>query len=130
MFRYFSILILLVGFNAFGQRSSRPFPKDSVESDTIEKQYMIIAGDSIPREAIDLEEVVLLRKLKFNSSADRKRYLILRRKTRKVYPYAKLASERLVRIKFRLDDIKIETGIEKSIRRLYRIILKMNSLRN
>ncbi|MGA8854372.1 MAG: DUF4294 domain-containing protein [Christiangramia sp.] len=111
--RYFSILILLVGFNAFGQRSSRSFPKDSVESDTIEKQYMIIAGDSIPREAIDLEEVVLLRKLKFNSSADRKRYLILRRKTRKVYPYAKLASERLLELNSRLDDIKSKRDRKK-----------------
>lgn len=106
MFRYLSIFILLIGFNAIGQKSVRPFPKDSVENDTIEKFYMIIEGDSIPREAIDLEEVVLLRKLKFNSNADRKRYLILRRKTRKVYPYAKLASERLVELNSRLDQIK------------------------
>ena len=106
MVRYFSILFLLIGFNAIAQKSNRPFPKDSVESDTIEKQYMIIAGDSVPREAIDLEEVVLLRKLKFNSNKDRKRYLILRRKTRKVYPYAKLASERLVDLNSRLDQIK------------------------
>ncbi len=106
MFRYLSIFILLIGFNAIGQKSVRPFPKDSVENDTIEKFYMIIEGDSIPREAIDLEEVVLLRKLKFNSNADRKRYLILRRKTRKVYPYAKLASERLVELNSRLDHIK------------------------
>lgn len=106
MIRYFSILFLLIGFNAIGQRTTRPFPKDTVEVDTIEKQYMIIAGDSIPRETIDLEEVVLLRKLKFNSNNDRKRYLILRRKTRKVYPYAKLASERLVELNSRLDYIK------------------------
>lgn len=106
MIRYFSILFFLIGFNALGQRGTKPFPKDTVEIDTIEKQYMIIAGDSIPRETIDLEEVVLLRKLKFNSNNDRKRYLILRRKTRKVYPYAKLASERLVELNSRLDDIK------------------------
>ncbi|MCM4156870.1 DUF4294 domain-containing protein [Gramella sp. AN32] len=67
---------------------------------------MIIEGDSIPRESIDLEEVVLLRKLKFDNTMDRRRYLILRRKTRKVYPYAKLASERLVELNSRLDHIK------------------------
>ena len=113
MIRYFSILILLIGFNASGQRSTKIFPKDSVENDSIEKQYMIIAGDSIPREAIDLEEVVLLRKLKFNSNNDRKRYLILRRKTRKVYPYAKLASERLVDLNSRLDQIKTKRARKK-----------------
>lgn len=74
---------------------------------------MIIAGDSIPREMIDLEEVVLLRKLKFNSMKDRKRYLILRRKTRKVYPYAKLASERLVDLNSRLDQIKSKRDRKK-----------------
>ncbi len=113
MIRYFSILILLIGFNASGQRSSKIFPKDSIENDSIEKQYMIIAGDSIPRETIDLEEVVLLRKLKFNSNEDRKRYLILRRKTRKVYPYAKLASERLVDLNSRLDQIKTKRARKK-----------------
>ncbi len=106
MIRYIYILIVLVSFNVTGQKSSKIFPKDSIENDSIEKQYMIIAGDSIPREAIDLEEVVLLRKLKFNSMSDRKRYLILRRKTRKVYPYAKLASERLVELNDRLDRIE------------------------
>ena len=116
MVRYFSILVLLIGFSAIGQKSNRPFPKDSVESDTIEKQYMIIAGDSIPRETIDLEEVVLLRKLKFNSNSDRKRYLILRRKTRKVYPYAKLASERLVDLNSRLDQIKGKRARKKYTR--------------
>ncbi|MCH4823905.1 DUF4294 domain-containing protein [Gramella lutea] len=111
--RYIYILMVLVSFNAIGQKSTKIFPKDSVETDSIEKQYMIIAGDSIPREMIDLEEVVLLRKLKFNSMKDRKRYLILRRKTRKVYPYAKLASERLVDLNSRLDQIKSKRDRKK-----------------
>ena len=63
--------------------------------DTTAIFYYIIEGDTIPREYINLEEVVLLNKLEFNSKNDRRRYLILRRKTRKVYPYAKLAAERL-----------------------------------
>ena len=54
--------------------------------DSIDTFYYIIEGDTIPKEYIDLEEVVLLNKLEFNSKADRRRYLILRRKTRKVYP--------------------------------------------
>ncbi|MDR5590458.1 DUF4294 domain-containing protein [Christiangramia sp. SM2212] len=94
-----------MGFISFGQVKESE-ERDTIENDSIEKRYMIIAGDSIPREAIDLEEVVLLRKLSFDSNNDRKRYLILRRKTRKVYPYAKLASERLVELNSRLDHIK------------------------
>lgn len=98
---FFLLFVILAGVKVFGQEND-----NSEETDTLSKQYMIIAGDSIPRETIDLEEVVLLRKLKFDSYADRKRYLILRRKTRKVYPYAKMASERLVELNSRLDQIK------------------------
>ncbi|MFD1096225.1 DUF4294 domain-containing protein [Salegentibacter chungangensis] len=83
------------------------------EEDTLEKRYMLIAGDSVPREAIDLDEVVILKKLHFNSLEDKRRYLILRRKTRKVYPYAKLASERLVELNSRLDRIESKGARKK-----------------
>lgn len=77
------------------------------EKDTIEdKEYMFIEGDSIARKHIDLDEVLILGRLKFDSPADRHRYLILKRKTLKVYPYAKLASERLVELNSRLDQIE------------------------
>ncbi|TBW26374.1 DUF4294 domain-containing protein [Gramella sp. KN1008] len=106
MIKYISILIFLFGVTGFAQRSTSEKALDTLENDTVEKRYMIIAGDSVPREAIDLEEVVLLRKLRFDDIDARRRYLILRKKTRKVYPYAKLASERLVTLNARLDKIK------------------------
>lgn len=81
--------------------------------DTIEKEYFIIMGDTIIREAIDLDEVVILRKLNFASEKDRREYLILRRKTRKVYPYAKLASDRLVQLNSRLDQIRSKRDRKK-----------------
>lgn len=68
---------------------------EEVKQDSIAEKYLIIEGDSVPRTSIDLDEVMLLHKLKFDSKKDRIRYLILRRKTIKVYPYAKLAAERL-----------------------------------
>jgi len=74
--------------------------------DSLEKEYFIVMGDSVFRESIDLEEVIILNRLKFKSDQDRRTYLILRRKTRKVYPYAKLASERLIELNYRLDQIK------------------------
>lgn len=84
---------------SYGQKDSQFLKK---EKDSSEVMYYIIAGDTIARETIDLDEVILLDKLKFSSEKDRRRYIILRRKTRKVYPYAKLASERLTTMTERL----------------------------
>lgn len=67
---------------------------DTSQDSTI-VDYIIIKGDSIPRTSIGLDEVMLLHKLKFDNREERIRYLILRRKTLKVYPYAKMASDRL-----------------------------------
>ncbi|MGB3344503.1 MAG: DUF4294 domain-containing protein [Aequorivita sp.] len=86
-----------------------PFIYGQTESETITKRkdssevmYYFIEGDSIAREMINLDEVILLDKLQFKSTEDRRQYLILRRKTRKVYPYAKLAAERLTTMSERL----------------------------
>lgn len=66
-----------------------------VEQDSTRVIYLFIQGDSIPKTSINLDEVMLLHRLKFDNKKERIRYLILRRKTLKVYPYAKLAAERL-----------------------------------
>jgi len=79
---------------------------NETETDTLGYKYIIIKGDSIPRTSIDLDEVMLLNKLKFDSKEDRRRYLILKRKTVKVYPYAKLAAERLDSLTSRLAKLK------------------------
>ena len=84
--------------------------------------YYIIKGDTIPREFIDLEEVVLLNKLKFTSNENRRKYLILRRKTRKVYPYAKLAAERLTVMTERLKTIKKKRDKKKYTKRVQKYI--------
>ena len=84
--------------------------------------YYIIEGDTIPREYINLEEVVLLNKLKFNSKEDRRRYLILRRKARKVYPYAKLAAERLVVMKERMASLEKNHEKKKYAKRVQKYI--------
>ena len=96
---------------------------NEVEQDSVgTKEYIIIEGDSIARTAIDLDEVMLLHKLKFDNSADRKRYLILRRKTIKVYPYAKLAAERLETMKLRMKNIKRKSDKKKYARRIQKYI--------
>lgn len=99
-------VLFFLALNAWSQTSSQ-------EQDTIQREYFIVMGDSVVREVIDLDEVLILGKLKFKSDHDRRRYLILRRKTRKVYPYAKLASERLLELESRLDQIKTKRDRKK-----------------
>jgi len=94
----------------------------SKADDSVNGFYYIIKGDTIPREYIDLEEVVLLNKLEFNSKADRRRYLILRRKTRKVYPYAKLAAERLTTMSERLATLERKGDRRRYTRRIQKYI--------
>nr|WP_245628217.1 DUF4294 domain-containing protein [Croceitalea dokdonensis] len=57
-----------------------------------------MSGDSVLMKSIELEDVYLFGKLEFDSKEEKLRYYILRRKTLKVYPYAKLAAERLVEL--------------------------------
>nr|WP_297788217.1 DUF4294 domain-containing protein [uncultured Allomuricauda sp.] len=72
--------------------------RDSIANDSVEDYYVRFEGDSILMSSIELDEVYLFGKLEFASRKDKLRYYILRRKTLKVYPYAKLAAERLVEL--------------------------------
>lgn len=76
------------------------------EEDRTEYEYMFIEGDSIPQTVVNLNPIYILGDLKFPSKEDRIKYLILRRKTLKVYPYAKLASDRLDSLNQRLESMK------------------------
>jgi len=96
--KYLTYIIIIIPFILFAQERTK-------EKDSTIYDYYIIEGDSIPRESINLEEVYVLNKLKFNSKADRMRYLILRRKTIKVYPYAKMAADRLDSLNTRLEKL-------------------------
>ncbi|HZW63453.1 MAG TPA: DUF4294 domain-containing protein [Flavobacteriaceae bacterium] len=95
---------------------------DDKEKETEDYEYIIIEGDSVPKEFINLEEVRLLHKLKFDSDKDRRRYLILRRKTLKVYPYAKLAAERLTTLNERLEKLEKKRDKKQYARIIQRYI--------
>lgn len=96
------ILILIVFIYSAAIVAQEQLP----QQDSLQKNYFIIEGDTIARESIDLDEVVILSKLKFDNELERRKYLILRRKTQKVYPYAKMASERLLELNKRLEQIE------------------------
>ncbi|WP_452221302.1 DUF4294 domain-containing protein [Lacinutrix salivirga] len=96
--------------------------EDEIEQDSTLIEYMIIEGDSIPKLAIDLDEVMLLKKLTFANKEDRRRYLILRRKTLKVYPYAKLASERLEALTARLNTLESRRKKKQYAKKVHKYI--------
>lgn len=96
--------LLSSGF-IFSQQPER----DSIfekEFDSIYEYYVRFEGDTILHSSIALDEVYLFGKLEFADKKERLRYYILRRKTIKVYPYAKLAAERLVELNDSLKHIK------------------------
>ncbi len=85
-------------------------------------ELMIMDGDSIPTYGIPLKEVVLFQPLRFKTRLELKRYLILRRKTLKVYPYAKLAADRLTILNERLDNLENKRSRKKYLKRMEKFI--------
>lgn len=90
--------------------------------DSLSEQMIIIEGDSLFRSSIALDEVYLFSPLKFDNYKEKLRYYILRRKTHKVYPYAKLASERLTDLNDRLASIKSKRKRKKYTKVVQRYI--------
>ena len=66
---------------------------------------VILPGEKIPQYYIGLDEVVVYQPIKLNSFEEMKKYMLLRRRVLKVYPYAQLASERFTTLKERLDQM-------------------------
>jgi len=90
--------------------------------DSITEKMIIVEGDSIIRSSIDLEEVYLFGKLKFPDYKSKLKYYILRRKTLKVYPYAKLAAERLVELNDSIIKIKRKSKRKKYTKKIQKYI--------
>ena len=82
--------------------------------------YIRIEGDTIVKGSIGLNEVLLLPRRPFKNSEEIRKYLILKRKTIKVYPYSVMASRRLKSLNNRL--LVIKTKRER--RRYTRMVQK------
>ncbi|WP_299525746.1 DUF4294 domain-containing protein [Winogradskyella sp.] len=93
--KYITYIILLISALTFAQ-------ENPVKKDTTQVYYMIIEGDSVAVTEVELDEVLVLPDLNFRNRDERIRYIVLRRKTLKVYKYAKLAAERLETLQKRL----------------------------
>ncbi len=114
--KYLNFLLVFFPFLMFAQETI-----ETVQ-DSTNIEYIIIEGDSIPRASIDLDEVMLLHKLKFDSKQDWRRYMILKRKTVKVYPYAKLAAERLESLNERLASLESKRARKKYAKKIQKYI--------
>ena len=84
--------------------------------------YFKVEGDSIYKKEIDLNEVVIYNPVEFINNKERLDYFVLKRKVLKVYPYAKMASERLKKLNSRLDKIKSKRKRKKYTRMLEKFL--------
>ena len=84
--------------------------------------YFKVEGDSIYKKEIDLNEVVIYNPVEFLNNKERLDYFVLKRKVSKVYPYAKMASERLKKLNSRLDKIKSKRKRKKYTRMLEKFL--------
>lgn len=98
MKRLFSFVFILCFVVGYGQEEQ---PLDSISD-----YYVRMQGDSVLLSSIPLDEVYIFGKLEFADKKEKLRYYVLRRKTLKVYPYAKLAAEKLVELNDSISKIK------------------------
>ncbi|PCI31022.1 MAG: hypothetical protein COB60_12965, partial [Flavobacteriaceae bacterium] len=111
--RYYVIFFLLFTAHLSAQKE---IDKDSI---LLSEKYIVFEGDTLQ---IDLEEVFLLKKLKFDTSYNRRYYYWFRRKTLKAYPFAKMTAERLTAINDRLLHIKSKSKRRRYTRRLQKFM--------
>ena len=97
-------------------------PFQVLAQDKTGENLYLLEGDSIPQYGISLKEVVVFQPLRFKSREELKRYIILRRRVFRVYPYAKLAAERLTVLNERLENIESKRGRKKYLKRLEKFI--------
>ncbi len=81
-----------------------------------------VEGDSVYSSHINLKEVTVYKPIKLESHEDLVMYYTLKRKTLKVYPYAKMASERLTKLNSRLLKIKSNRKKKKYTKLLEKFI--------
>ena len=109
------LFAFFVGFWLHGQRELEIPPPEN---------YFVIEGDTIINNNIELKEVVLFQPLRFYNYEEAKRYVILRERTYRVYPYAKMASDRLNILTERFSSIESKRKRKVYLKRVENFIYK------
>jgi hypothetical protein len=105
---------MISSFVVFAQKREKDsFPKN------IEDYVFVRPGDTL---TINLNGFSIIPKQKFNSKVDVRYYLWFRKKVFKVYPLAKLASERLDTLNNRLAKIKSKSKRKRYTRRIQKYV--------
>ena len=107
-------LVLLLPLTSLAQEGESP----DIDTPLLYK----FETDSIPNSGIRLKEVVLFQPLRFKSMNELREYVILRNRTLRVYPYAKLAADRLDTLTSRLEAIDKKRQRKKYIKRVEKFI--------
>jgi len=98
------------------------FSNTLISQDLTEELDFLFPGDSIPTNSFMLDEVTVFQPLKFKNDDEIRKYVILRYRVKKVYPYAKLASERMNRIDTRVDSIMTKRKKRLYLKKLERFV--------
>ncbi len=114
--RFVLIYLLTLSCSLFAQKDK------SISIDSTSNEYFLIKGDTLYNGAISLDDVVMLKKIKFTDRKEKIKYLILRRKVRKVYPYAKMASNKLTDLRDSLVFIKSKRKQKKYTKQIQKFI--------
>jgi len=113
--KYFLIFLFL-----FTYTNIKSQVKDSLK--LFDNNLYVNESGTIPELGITLDEVILFQPLRFQTIEELKEYLILRNRTLKVYPYAKLASDRLKRLNQRINSIKNNSSKRRYTKRIEKFI--------
>ena len=103
------VSIVLVGLGFLGV-SAQETPRDTIFDESI-----FVEDDSI---TISLPEIMLFKKLKFNTTKDKRYYYWYYRKVYKAYPYAKLAADRLLKLNKQLEKIRSKRKRKKHTKKM------------
>ena len=99
-------ILVLISFSSIAQEKRK---------DTIINNMIVIRGDSIE---LSLDEIVVLNKLKFKTSKEKRYYYWYRKKVHNAYPYAKLAAEKLLKLNKELTLIRSKRKRRKHIKKM------------
>ena len=77
------------------------FVSSHAQTDSV--PMVILPGEKTPQPSIGLDEVVVYQPVQLKSYEEVKKYMLLRRRTLKVYPYAEMASKRFTTLKERME---------------------------
>lgn len=84
-----------------------------VKVDTTDVTKPLEGQDTIVKMPIELEEVYISNRFDVKSAEERKKFLLLKRRVIKVYPYAKIAADRLTALNTGMKSLKSERDKKK-----------------